>query len=200
MVRIKHRYLLLNILYPDQKTANVRIAGRPGEQDVPYSVQFRQPSSDQLTPQILLRIIRDGVATLFGDYGSGKVSSSLQIKYFSPATSTAIIRISRDHYRLVWAALSFVTRLPKPLDQPCVIQVVRVSGTIKKAEEEAIRRARISIRRAQRAGKGKDVVVAAASGVQAVEGADEDDDFGMMDGIEDHDAPGEAEEDSDEAG
>ena len=34
--------------------------------------------------------------------------------------------------------------------QPCVMQVVRVSGTIKKAEEEAIRRARAAILRAKR--------------------------------------------------
>lgn len=34
--------------------------------------------------------------------------------------------------------------------QSCVMQVVRVSGTIKKAEEEAIRRARAAILRAKR--------------------------------------------------
>ena len=65
---------------------------------------------------------------------------------------------------MVWAALTFTTRLPKPIDQACVMQVVRVSGTIKKSEEEAIRRARLHIRRAQRlsiggsAGVAKDAV------------------------------------------
>ena len=34
--------------------------------------------------------------------------------------------------------------------QPCVMRVVRVSGTIKKAEEEAIRRAKASIMKAKR--------------------------------------------------
>lgn len=34
--------------------------------------------------------------------------------------------------------------------QPCVFQVVRVSGTIRKSEEEAIRRARDAIMRARR--------------------------------------------------
>src|ERR1700761_7973522 len=75
---------------------------------------------------------------------------SFLVKYFSPATSTAIIRVSRDHYRMVWAALTFTTQLPNAISQECVIQVVRVSGTIKKAEEEAIRRARLSIQRARR--------------------------------------------------
>ena len=72
------------------------------------------------------------------------------VKYFSNATSTFIIRVSRDHYRLVWAALSFTTKLP-PGAKPCVMRVVRVSGTIRKAEEEAIRRARDSALRAQQA-------------------------------------------------
>ncbi|KAF2771419.1 hypothetical protein EJ03DRAFT_255202, partial [Teratosphaeria nubilosa] len=143
MVRIKHRYLLVNILYPDAKTSNVKLAPQSANgQDIPYTLLFRQPSSDGLTPQILLKLIRSNVADLFGDYGSGKVAGSLQIKYFSPATSTAIVRVSRDHYRLVWAALTFANALPQPLSQDCVFQVVRVSGTIKKAEEEAIRRAR----------------------------------------------------------
>jgi ribonuclease P/MRP protein subunit POP5 len=74
--------------------------------------------------------------------------------YLSPATSTAIIRVARDHYRLVWATLTFITRLPKPLDTPCTIQVVRNSGTIRKAEEEAIRRAKDSIVRAKRTLEG----------------------------------------------
>jgi ribonuclease P/MRP protein subunit POP5 len=73
--------------------------------------------------------------------------------YLSSATSTAIIRVSRDHVRLVWAALSFVTKLPKPFDTPCVVQVVRNSGTIRLAEEEAIKRARDVVRKARSSGQ-----------------------------------------------
>ena len=93
------------------------------------------------------------------------------VKYLSPLTSTLIIRCPRAHYRLVWAALSSLTSLPIPSDMSamltpqrekhsrsssstralhCVFQVVRVSGTIRKAEEEAIRRARAEIRCARR--------------------------------------------------
>lgn len=42
------------------------------------------------------------------------------------------------------------------MDQACVIQVVRVSGTIRKAEEEAIRRAKAAILRATAQGKASD--------------------------------------------
>ena len=78
MVRLKHRYLLVNILYPDPKTTNARIATEAADHDAPFSLQFHQPSSQQLNIKILLRIIRDGVAELFGDYGSGKVAGTLQ--------------------------------------------------------------------------------------------------------------------------
>lgn len=94
------------------------------------------------------------------------------MKYLSAATSTAIIRCSRAHYRLVWAALSFLTRLPKVSnkneERPCVFQVVRVSGTIRKAEEEAIRRARATILKAQ-----KDAAEGAGSGLEAILGPPE---------------------------
>ncbi|KAI5195245.1 hypothetical protein E4T39_08294 [Aureobasidium subglaciale] len=161
MVRLKHRYLLVNVLYPEPETPTKHTT-KDGQ--VPDVVSFRRPSSDKLNAQLLARMIRDGVTELFGDYGSGMIASSLVdskkevdcslVKYLSPATSTAIVRVSRAHYRLVWAALSFVTHLPRPVDQACVIQVVRVSGTIRKAEEEAIRRAKAAILRATAREKG----------------------------------------------
>ena len=71
-----------------------------------------------------------------------------------------------------------MTQLPRTsredTPQPCVMQVVRVSGTIKKAEEEAIRRARAAILRAKREGG---------------EGGS-DDVFGMFSQFDDDDALG----------
>ena len=67
------------------------------------------------------------------------------VKYLSAATSTFILRISRAHYRLVWAALALMRRVPVRDGRPCVFRVVRVSGTIVKVEEEAIRRARLLV-------------------------------------------------------
>lgn len=75
MVRIKHRYLLLNILYPSEdksKTASTK------DEEVPWTVQFRRPSSDRLDGRLLMRVIRDGVSELFGDYGAGMITGSLQ--------------------------------------------------------------------------------------------------------------------------
>lgn len=77
MVRIKHRYLLLNVLYPEDESTKQGTRAKV-KAEVPWSVQFRQPSSDSLDARLLLRVIRDGIAELFGDYGSGMVSASLQ--------------------------------------------------------------------------------------------------------------------------
>lgn len=57
---------------------------------------------------------------------------------------------------MVWAALTYVTKLPR-VDTPVVCRVVRVSGTIRKAEEEVIRRSQKIIKRAKAwEGKGAD--------------------------------------------
>ena len=75
---------------------------------------------------------------------------AIQVNYLSNATSTAIIRCPRAHYKLVWAALTFMTKLPKPANTAVVVKIVRVSGTIKKSEEEVIRQAKKIIERARR--------------------------------------------------
>jgi ribonuclease P/MRP protein subunit POP5 len=84
MVRLKHRYLLVNILYPESDTPT-----KPTTKDgkVPDVVSFRRPSSDKLNAQLLARMIRDGVADLFGDYGSGMIASSLVGEFIYLATS-----------------------------------------------------------------------------------------------------------------
>ncbi|KAI9794363.1 MAG: hypothetical protein M1816_005432 [Peltula sp. TS41687] len=160
MVRLKNRYLLVHILYPPSSSKspppptttnnnNTSSAAIP----IPTVVEFHAPTPSSLTPQLLTRTIRSSIASLYGDYGVGVTSSGLAVKYLSPATSTFILRVSRAHYRLAWAALTFITKLP--LDggdaRVCVLRVVRVSGTIRKAEEEAIRRARNMVLRAKAA-------------------------------------------------
>lgn len=68
------------------------------------------------------------------------------------------------------------------------MQVVRVSGTIKKAEQEAIRRARLTIQRAQRSTKKGSLALSTIGGSDeaAVGGAEDADvDMGFENGIED---------------
>jgi ribonuclease P/MRP protein subunit POP5 len=199
MVRLKHRYLLVNILYPDANSASSTTAST-SLKDVPYSVQFNQPTSDKVDAKSLTHMIRSGERKLIL-YHVMNVNANvkLQVKYFSPATSTAIIRVSRDHYRLVWAALTFTLQLPKPVSQPCVLQVVRVSGTIRKAEEEAIRRAQLAIRKVQRdtaRSKPFSSGSSQSSTLPPADQAEDDVDANFQNGIEDLDDAGD-DDDSD---
>lgn len=73
MVRIKERYLLVNILYPDAlKDA------KPNEPDLAV---IHRPTTNDLTPQAILRAIREHVRILFGDCGSGLIERGLLRKF-----------------------------------------------------------------------------------------------------------------------
>jgi ribonuclease P/MRP protein subunit POP5 len=174
MVRIKHRYLLVEILYPLP----------PHQSNSPASsitgpLVFHAPTPSNITTSTLLHILRNQISLLFGDYGSGVLAAGLSIKYFSNATSTAIVRCPRAHYRLAWAALTFITELPAEKrgasnGEKCVFRVVRVSGTIKKVEEEAVRRARRMISSVQGRDNG-DRTLQALFGVEDQHGIEDAD-------------------------
>ncbi|KAI4108792.1 MAG: hypothetical protein L6R37_000790 [Teloschistes peruensis] len=226
MVRIKHRYLLLNILYPEppphpkisqpsQHSSRNIIYGASASSSssstaitVPEILQFHRPTPDDLTPQLLVRAIRDQILYLYGDYGAAVTSTGLLVKYLSPATSTFILRCSRANHRVVWSALTFMTHLPlgtNPKQSPgqsCVMHVVRVSGTIRKAEEEVVRRARVAILRARGAGGGFsggwDEDEGGGAGAEASEGGGrKGGSMGLGAGIEDDDDDEEEHEDED---
>ncbi|KAI9809208.1 MAG: hypothetical protein M1825_002499 [Sarcosagium campestre] len=130
---------------------------------LPPQIEFQPPCPQTLTAQILLRAIRAQIILLYGDHGSGVTSSGLAIKYLSQATATFILRTPRESFRQVWAALAWMTRLPgatggggggatirggDEVQVPCVMRVVRVSGTVRKVEMEAVRLARLACARA----------------------------------------------------
>jgi ribonuclease P/MRP protein subunit POP5 len=75
MVRIKHRYLLINILYPGP--TSLALKSSTGEA-IPDVVQFHAPTSDKLNNQLLARMIREGVGELFGEWGVGVIAGSLK--------------------------------------------------------------------------------------------------------------------------
>lgn len=158
MVRYKARYLLFNILYPNEPSSNAS--------DKPI---FSHPSDSSLSRPLLTTLLRDALILQFGDHGGG-LAGSLNVKYFSPVTSTGIVKVPRDHYRMVWAAMTFIKEVR---GRPAVMRVVRVSGTIKKAQEEAIRRAKEEVRRA---GADAGVSLAVEDVMDLDEGEEEEED------------------------
>ncbi|EAW06742.1 Rpp14/Pop5 family protein [Aspergillus clavatus NRRL 1] len=203
MVRVKHRYLLLDILYPEPSWPSAPTTKPTPQSRTIAKLRIHAPTSDALTPALLAKMVREQVAETFGDWGMGRLggvsAGGVSVKYLSPATSTAIIRCPRASFRLVWTALTFMSQVPDvgagaagrrvtPGSgninmRSCVFRVVKVSGTMRKVEEEAIRRARRDIVRLKGAdevgvleglvggldGQGSTVVaVAAGMGVEDV--------------------------------
>ncbi|KAI9675907.1 MAG: hypothetical protein M1829_003145 [Trizodia sp. TS-e1964] len=132
MVRIKSRYLLAEILHPPLPSST------PSSHATSL-LQIHRPAPATLTPALLARHIKDSVHALFGDFGAGLVASNFQVKYFSPATATFIVKAARGHYRLVWAAITALDAVPGVRGVVCC--VVRVSGTMRGVMREAVRRA-----------------------------------------------------------
>ena len=106
------------------------------------------------------------------------------MSYLSHATSTFIIKIQRSYYRMVWAALAFMDHVPVKNGLPCTFRVMRVSGTIRKAEEEAIRRAKQLILAAKHAAASVDPGILKPLPVTPEETRGQEDDH-MLD-VEDH--------------
>ncbi|KAG5982791.1 hypothetical protein E4U55_001329 [Claviceps digitariae] len=184
MVRIKERYLLVNILYPPDTN--------PSAASMPYLVSQHRPTVDKVTPQALVKGIKAEVGLLFGDYGLGAFEGTLSVKYLSLATSTFILRCPRAHYQMLWSALTCMDHIPVKDGHACIFRVVRVSGTIRKVEEEAIRQARqliLAVKehenaggafqntalRLQQDGSALDVVDGGEEGSESGDAMDEDD-------------------------
>lgn len=115
MVRLKNRYLLVNILYPEA-------AALPSSK-VPDVVAFNQPTTDDLTPQLLIKAIREAVLELFGDYGSGAIAGSLMGKIDRPVAEAHAHSNGKqlNIYRLPLRRLLYELRgrITELLGQPC---------------------------------------------------------------------------------
>ncbi|BGP20664.1 hypothetical protein JCM10213_001090 [Rhodosporidiobolus nylandii] len=137
MVRFKHRYLLCHLVFPasaldDAHPSTSNGAATPAEAVPPPS----------LSEGAIIGLLRDSLNVNFGDVGAGEVGGTFSVKYLSPQTSTLIIRVSREHYRTLWAALTLLRRVG---GQECVARVVHVSGTIRKTQHAAIAHDRAQI-------------------------------------------------------
>jgi len=76
MVRVKNRYLLVNILYPElPRTIS------SSKTKLPDVVTFHQPTTNALTPRALEKGIKNEIENLFGDYGYGAVRDSINGKF-----------------------------------------------------------------------------------------------------------------------
>lgn len=170
MVRIKNRHLLVQILHPNllafpaSPLANTQTTATPqsssAQPTAPHHhllTTLHAPIPDYINPPHVLRLLRAQIQLLYGEHGLASCSPGLAVKYFSNATATFIVRCRREVVRLVWGAVCFVKGLgvlgerapggrrgagKSAAEGEIVMRVVRVSGTMRKCQEEAVRRAR----------------------------------------------------------
>ena len=143
MVRLKHRYILFDILYPppsDPRTGSQR------EKFLTFSdspkqtlLSLHQVSPLSISARSISSLLKKVIETHYGELGSGTVGLLIIVKYFSNKTSTGIIRCSRLNFQQVVAALALVTKVD---NYDAVMRCVHVSATIRKCEEYSIKRNR----------------------------------------------------------
>jgi len=72
MVRLKNRYLLVDILYPDPSTWPSAKSASPQA----TQLSIHSPTSDALTPGLLAKMVREEVGEMYGDWGVGKLGGA----------------------------------------------------------------------------------------------------------------------------
>ncbi|GAA5853965.1 hypothetical protein JCM8547_008172 [Rhodosporidiobolus lusitaniae] len=144
MVRFKHRYLLVHLVFPAHLSSSLSYPLPPSSSSSANSAAPppAAPAPPSLSESAIIGLLRDSLAVNFGDVGAGEVGGTFSVKYLSPSTSTLIIRVSREHYRTLWAALTLLRRIG---GEEVVARVVHVSGTIRKTQHAAISHDRTQI-------------------------------------------------------
>jgi len=127
MVRFKNRYLL-----------------------VEYRLAGKYQNKPTLTKDDLFGAVKNSVKENFGEYGLSVLYIGLQstrhqqnfitpskaklifnflllVKYFNDDTQTFIIRCSHAHHKILWSAITLVTKIR---DEPASLSVLHVGGTV----------------------------------------------------------------------
>lgn len=145
MVRLKNRYILFEILYPpasETETENIIL-------------QHRQQGEEQrvnITSKTIVYELKRMIRLFLGEQGLAKANIMLQMKYFNISTSMGIIKCSFEFYKIVVLGLSMIQQLSFNGDNGFIlkglfINVLKLSGTIKKLEQFGIERNKKLIQR-----------------------------------------------------
>lgn len=143
MVRLKHRYILFDIIYPPpadpRTTAHKEKFASFSNSPKETLLLLHETSPLSINQKVIANLLKRVVDDHFGEIGAGTVGQLIIVKYFSNKTSTGIIRCSRTNFQQVMAAIALVTKVDT---RDAIMRCVHVSGTIKKCEQFSIRRSR----------------------------------------------------------
>ncbi|KAG2017414.1 hypothetical protein CC2G_006924 [Coprinopsis cinerea AmutBmut pab1-1] len=154
MVRFKNRWLLVEFI-PIPTTAS---GGAPTSRTTLGQLPNNSAQLPPLDGKQIWTALKQSILTNFGDVGWGSVAPSLTVKYFSPTTNTAIIRVAREHHKIAWAGLTLLSTIGGVRSTAggrggtgdgvrYIPNVVHLSGTIKHCQLAAIEHNRVVVAR-----------------------------------------------------
>lgn len=99
MVRLKHRYLLVNIVYPPTGTDGAKPLsqqeGAASDAETQFHLQVHRPTPDAFTPKLLAQMIKTTVGEMFGDWGMGRLggasAGSVSGSFFSDSHTFCVL-------------------------------------------------------------------------------------------------------------
>ncbi|KAJ4455951.1 putative Rpp14 family protein [Paratrimastix pyriformis] len=111
MVRMKYRYFLVELVWEGQHTDP--------------TLNFHKIKDE----------IIQSIQQNFGDLGIGLLSDSFKVCSVSPATNKFIIRCARLQYQRCWQAMTLIRKFS---EQPCILRVLHVGGTIRTCQSASL--------------------------------------------------------------
>lgn len=102
MVRLKHRYVVCQVLLNDSTQGTI------------------------LSARDVVAALRSSIQTLFGDMGAGGFGNSATIKFFDDKSRIFVVRIPRESEIEVRFALTSINTINKT---PLVLRTLRIAGS-----------------------------------------------------------------------
>ena len=109
MVKFKSRYLLIEVIYEDNK--------------------LKKHDTNKFA-----KILKNEIEKNFGEISLGKINKNLQIKYANNFTNMLIIRVGKEYIKLMRAAIVLTNKIDF---EKVRLRIIGISGTIKGAEKRA---------------------------------------------------------------
>lgn len=107
MVRVKRRYILVDIKLNKQNAS------------------FPKQSS-------FIEEFRNIYEQLYGDFGIACLNRNFHVKRYSAEDCSIIITVRKDVHEMAMSVLPLITKIG---DAPCVLNIIHLSGTIRKCLE-----------------------------------------------------------------
>lgn len=112
MVRFKNRYLLISLDSPPAPLVSTPAPVYEGNGKVlAHPPPLPPPLARGIDARALSHAVRDAIGAHFGPVAAATMASAVAIKYVCPGLRLALLRVSRDDVRRVWAAVALITAI-----------------------------------------------------------------------------------------